>query len=111
MDSFEKVIPVRNCEHEINNELVTVLYRKKKLTFIEKIFFKKWSTKPYKIDLDKIGSYIWNLCDGKRNVSEITEISREQFSEKIEPANERVELFIKQMNKNKLISLFEKKEK
>ncbi len=109
MKSLEKVYPFRTCEHEVNNDLVTILYKKEKLTFIEKTFFKKDSRKPHKIDLDEIGSYIWHLCDGEKNVGEITDLTREYFGNKIEPAKERVELFINQMNKNKLIRLFEKK--
>ena len=109
MKNLEKVYPFRICEHEINDELVTVLYKKEKLTFIEKTFFKKDSLKPYKIDLDEIGSFIWHQCDGTKSVGEITEIANNHFNEKIEPAKERVELFINQMNKNKLIRLYEKK--
>ena len=109
MTDFNDIYPKRNCEHEINDDLVTVLYVKKKLNFIDRTFFKKISAKPYKIDLDEIGSFIWKLCDGKNSVGEITEISRDRFKEKIEPAEERIEKFIKQMNQNKLVSLFEKK--
>lgn len=109
MDTFTDVYPVRDCEHETNDKLITVLYKKKKLSVIERLFFKKLNNKPYKIDLDEIGSFIWNLCDGQNNVQQIIDISREHFKDKIEPANERVELFIKQMNKNKLVKLYKKK--
>lgn len=108
MQKFTGLFPIRNCKYEINNNLVTVLFVKEKLTFIEKLFFKKQSKKPYKIDLDEIGSFVWELCDGKNNVNKITELSKAHFQDKIEPAQDRVELFIKQMNKNKLISLYEK---
>ena len=111
MSDFSAVYPVRNCKHELNENLVTVLYKKEKLTFIEKTFFKKQSAKPHKIDLDEIGSFIWLTIDGKKNVGEIAKIANEHFGEKIEPANERTELFINQMHKNKFVSLFEKKEK
>ncbi len=109
MNDFKQVIPVRNCEYEINDNLVTVLYVNRKPSFIERIFFKKLSKKPYKIDLDEVGSFIWQELDGKKNIDEIIKIAEENFLEKIEPADERVELFIKQMHKNKLISLYEKK--
>jgi len=108
MNNFEDIYPIRNCEHEINNGLVTVLYQKEKLTFIEKTFFKKDALKPYKIDLDEIGSFIWHICDGSKNVGQITKIAQEHFKGKIEPAKERVELFIEQMNKNKLVKLYKK---
>lgn len=111
MSEFREVYPVRNCKYEKNDNIVTVLYKKEKLTFIEKTFFKKQSAKPHKIDLDEIGSFIWLAIDGKKNVGEITKIASKHFGDKIEPANERTELFINQMHKNKLVSLFKKKEK
>ncbi|MCB9209605.1 MAG: PqqD family protein [Ignavibacteriales bacterium] len=110
MNDFENVYPFKKCEFEVNNSLVTVLYKKEKLTFIEKTFFKKQSSKPYKIDLDEIGSFIWKLCDGKKNINEITKISSDHFQHKIEPAKERVEMFFKQMHKNKLLDLYIKKD-
>lgn len=111
MENFENIYPFRNCEFELNNDIITVFYKKEKLTFIERTFFKKQSSKPHKIDLDEIGSFIWLLSDGKKNIGEITEIAKGHFLEKIEPAKERVELFFKQMHKNKLISLYEKNKK
>jgi hypothetical protein len=110
MGKLSNIYPVRNCEHELNKDLVTVLYKKKKLGLIERTFFKKQSEKPYKIDLDEIGSYIWLQIDGKKSVGKLTELAKNHFLNKIDPAEERVELFINQMHKNKLISLFEKKE-
>lgn len=111
MGELSEIYPVRNCKHEENENIITVLYKKEKLTFIEKTFFKKQSAKPHKIDLDEIGSFIWLTIDGKKNVGEIAEIAKIHFGEKIEQAKERTELFINQMHKNKLVSLFEKKEK
>ena len=58
MGKLGNIYPVKNCEHELNNDLVTVLYKKEKVGFIERTFFKKQSIKPYKIDLDEIGSFI-----------------------------------------------------
>jgi len=109
MVEFKELFPIRICDFEINNNLVTILFKKQKPTFIEKIFFKKQIEQPYKIDLDEIGSFIWHLCDGKKNITEITNSASEKFIEKIEPAEERVKLFINQMNKNHLIKLYEKK--
>ena len=106
-----ELYPIRNCEHEINDGLMTVLFVKKKLNIIERTFFKKISSKPYKIDLDEIGSFIWQLCDGKNSVDDIIKISKDKFEDKIEPAEERTVKFIKQMNKNKLVTLYQKQNK
>ncbi|PID62121.1 MAG: PqqD family protein [Ignavibacteriae bacterium] len=109
MDNFQNYLPVRNCEYEINNELVTVLFQKEQKGFIEKKLFPKLKPKTNKIDLDEIGSFIWLRIDGENNISEITKIAEEHFQDKISPAKERVELFFQQMFRNKLISLYEKK--
>ncbi len=108
-NKFLELYPFRAADYEINNSVVTVLFKKEKSTFIEKVFLKKLINKPYKIDLDEIGSFIWTLCDGKNDVKKIMCLTKEKFSNKVEPVEERVNLFINQLNKTKLINLFEKK--
>ncbi|MCF8298252.1 MAG: PqqD family protein [Melioribacteraceae bacterium] len=111
MENIDNIYPVRRCEYEVNAEIVTVLFVKEKLNFIEKTFFKKISLKPQKVDLDEIGSFIWLNCDGNNSVADILSKSRNKFGEKIEPAESRVDIFINQLNKNRLINMFEKRTK
>jgi len=108
-DEYIKLVPKRICEDEINDGVTTVLFFKKP-TFIEKIFFRKLINKPYKIDLDEIGSFIWRKINASNNIEEITKLANEHFGEKIEPTEDRVIQFMKQMHSNKLIMLFEKQE-
>jgi len=108
-DEYIKLVPKRICEDEINDGVTTVLFFKKP-TFIEKIFFRKLINKPYKIDLDEIGSFIWGKINASNNIEEITKLANEHFGEKIEPTEDRVIQFMKQMHSNKLIMLFEKQE-
>lgn len=113
MSEIRELYPVRSCEHEPNEEngeLITVLYKNTNPSFIEKLFFKKQLEKPVKIDLDEIGSYIWLMCDGSKKISEMIDVAKEHFGEKIEPAEQRTELFINQLVKNKLAVLYKKKE-
>jgi len=106
-EEYSKLIPKRICEDETNDGIVTVLYIKKP-TFIEKIFFRSLINKPHKIDLDEIGSYIWGKINASNNIEKIISLAKEHFGEKIEPAENRVVQFIKQMHSTKLIMLFEK---
>ena len=106
-ENYLDLIPVRQCEYEENNDIVTVLFFKKP-TIVEKIFFKKMTNKPYKIDLDEIGSFIWGQINAVLNVSQIIDITEEHFGEKVEPAEDRVIQFLKQMHSTKLIMLYEK---
>ena len=107
-EKLKGLYPVKACEFEVNDGLVVVSYKNTKPSFIEKIFFKKIIAKPYKIDFDEIGSFIWLNCDGKINVNQLTNISKNHFGDKIEPAEERVEKFVEMLYKNKLITLYEK---
>lgn len=103
-------IPVHKCESEQNGDIITILYYKEP-NFLERTIFKKLAEKPLKADLDEIGSFIWPLIDGKTSVAEIVEKSKEKFGEKINPASERVCLFIRQLNQNKFIQLYKKIDK
>ena len=106
-EQYRELVPKRICEYEKNNEIVTVLYFKKP-TFIEKIFFRTLVNKPYKIDLDEIGSFIWEQINALNSIYEITKLAKDRFGDKIEPAENRVIQFIRQMHSTKLIMLFEK---
>ena len=109
MKRFLEIYPIRTCDYETQNGLVTVFYKDRKPSFVEKIFFKKNLAKPYKIDLDNIGSFVWGLCDGNNNVQTIINKTEAEFGSQVAPADNRVKLFIEQLSKNKLLSLFEKR--
>lgn len=111
MDNYLNLYPMRLCEFEEDKGLIVVNYYEQNPSFIEKIFFKKYLKIPFKIDLDEIGSFIYPLCDGKRTIAEIIEESKLKFGEKIEPAEDRVIKFMKQLHSKKLIQLFKKIEK
>ena len=59
--------------------------------------------RPVRIHLDDIGTSVWHLCDGHRNVHEIGQSLQAKFGERIEPVYDRLETFLKQMNKADLI--------
>ena len=105
-EEYLKLIPKRICEDETNDGMVTVSFIKKP-SFIEKIFFRSLINKPHKIDLDEIGSFIWREINASKNIDEIIFFAKEHFGEKIEPAENRVVQFIKQMHSSKLIMLYQ----
>jgi len=103
------VYPVRAMEYEEKDGIITVLFiNPKPPNFFEKLLFKKQINKPKKIDLDNIGSFIWNNCTGSKQVKEIIELTKEHFGESLENVEDRVIVFIKQLNKTRLINLFKK---
>ena len=58
----------------------------------------------YKIRLDDIGSFIWDLCDGRKTVQEIGEQLKDKFGDKVEPLYERLGAFFQNLEKNKFIT-------
>ncbi len=107
-EDIGEVIPKQSCNFEEKEGLITVLYVEENPSFIDRTFFKKFVKKPHRVDLDEIGSFIWKNIDGHLTVDEITALAEEHFGEKIAPAKERVQLFINQMFRTKLIKLFRK---
>ncbi len=88
--------------------MVTVLFEREKKGFLDRTIFKKYADRLIKIDLDEIGSFVWQLCDGKNTVQDIIDKTKVEFGDKVDPAEERVNLFINQLRKNKLITLYQK---
>lgn len=56
------------------------------------------------IKLDKIGSFIYERCDGSKTVGTIISEARHKFGEDIEPAIPRVREFFRALERNKLIA-------
>ncbi len=57
------------------------------------------------LDLDSLGSRVWLLCDGEKNIAEIGEIIKGEFGEQAEPLYERLVQFMQLLKKNALIDL------
>jgi len=102
------VLPIRAMEYEEKNGLITVLFINPSPNYFERLLFKKRLNIPKKIDLDDVGSFVWNRCDGETEISEIIKLVQNEFGEKVEQAEERVIMFIKQLSSGRLINLFKK---
>ena len=55
--------------------------------------------------LDEIGSFVWPLIDGKRDIIAIGSLTEEHFGEKVKPTYERLAKFFKSLENCKLISM------
>ena len=64
-------------------------------------FYNKIAQKVFKkprfshIELDDLGTFIWNRMDGKKSIFEIGAYVKNQFGEKAEPLYERLSKFMK----------------
>lgn len=60
------------------------------------------------IDLDEIGYEVWELCDGKHTIFDISNRLSQKFGEKAEPLYPRLIKFLKMLKENNLIRIIEK---
>ncbi|MFA4948495.1 MAG: PqqD family protein [Candidatus Krumholzibacteriia bacterium] len=99
------LVPRRIAEHEIDEaRIVTVLMPRFRNRLMKHLFEPRHRNPYINIKLDDIGSEIWLLCDGTRNVGEIAVLMKEKFNERIEPCNDRLALFFRQLEQAQFIS-------
>lgn len=95
-----ELIPERCIRYELReSNLVTLLAPRFRRGLMKKLLQPRLKNPFLKVDLDEIGSEVWLLCDGKRNVKEIADRLKEKFQEKVEPCHERLGLFFKQLER------------
>ena len=103
------LIPVRKIEWEKREEgLVELLKPKFKHPFLKKHLLPHIKRPHYRIKLDSVGSFIWDLCDGNRSVKEIAKSLKAEFGDKVEPLYDRLALFLHSLEKNRFIEYKEK---
>lgn len=100
--------PFRNYEYEFREkELVDVLVPRFTNKFARKYILPKMKNPFIRANLDELGSFLWLNIDGKTNVAKLIEIMMERFGDRVEPASERVLLFLTQLYKAGFINFFE----
>lgn len=111
MENHSLIYPGQNCGFEFKNGLVIVVKEEeRKLNKLEKKIFKNLKNRKHKLELDEIGSFVWQKCDGTLSIQEIVESVREEFGESAAPAEKRVDLFLTKLAQNDMIKLFQKQE-
>lgn len=99
------LIPVQNIQSVQNEKGHFVLLKPKySHPLLVKHLLPRLKKPHYKINLDEVGSFIWNLCNGKNTVKEIGEKLKENFGSRIDPLYERLSLFLQNLEKNRFIT-------
>ena len=97
------LIPVRSYEWEEKGKVIVKVPRfRSRLGRRFCRLIKKKQT--YDVNLDKLGSEAWKMCDGKRTVREIARALKEKFGDEIHPVHERLGEFLNIMESNRLIT-------
>jgi hypothetical protein len=92
------LVPRRTADHEIDDaHLVTVLMPRFRNRIMKRLFEPRHKSPFIRIKLDEIGSEVWLLCDGTRDVRKIAAMMREKFNERVEPCNDRLAVFFRQL--------------
>lgn len=100
-----ELVPRRTAEHETDETgIVTVLMPRFRNRIMKRLFEPRHKSPFIKIKLDDIGSEVWLLCDGARNVGEIAESLRGKFGERIEPCYDRLGKFFRQLEQARFIA-------
>jgi hypothetical protein len=64
-----------------------------------------------RIDLDKIGTTVWEMCDGENAVEDIAQTLHKEYNMIMSKAEESLRIYIEQLAKKGLIVLLTPKEK
>jgi len=97
------LIPVRNIKWEKKEGLIILLKPKFKHPFLKKHVLPRLKNPCYKIRLDPVGTFIWELCDGSLSVKILAKSLKDEFGDKVEPLYDRLALFLQSLEKNHFI--------
>jgi hypothetical protein len=106
-----KALPVRTRHKDLKwwhgkKDGLIVIRMRKNFSRVERALRKVAGGPEFlKIPLDRPGSRIWELCDGKHTVLDIARIMNKEFQEDMEPVLPRVIKFMELLLKRNLISL------
>lgn len=110
---FLSIKPIRNPslkwekgEDEKITILITLNGKPVKKSLSHKVLSKIFpppQTREKKIELDKIGSMIWELCDGETTVKEIVEALHEKYKMLTHEAEISLNAYFRQLNKRGLL--------
>jgi hypothetical protein len=89
---------------DLDEERLAILQPRFSNRLIKKMFLPLLRNPDIRIKLDSFGSYVWKQCNGENTVGEIAGKLRERFGSAVEPALERLELFLRYLERYEFIS-------
>jgi len=90
---------------EENEGQITLLVPSYGRNSFSRWFERRMRTKPFKVHLDDVGTFVWQRCDGETQVAEIANGLREEFGERIEPAEDRLVEFLTHLVRGQFVSV------
>ncbi len=87
-----------------NIDLIIPKFRHK---WIKNFFMKKMKHPTWRVELDDVGSFVWECVDGRNNVETIAVKLEKKFGEKVDPVYERLNQFLYMLRNNEFIRFVE----
>jgi hypothetical protein len=104
-DNFLTYVPeIKHKTYELKNGHIFLLFYHNKP--VEK--FLRWLVKKPNvsdIELDDVGSKVWELIDGKRNVYEIGQQLESELGEKCQPTYDRLVMYLRYLIRRGWVSI------
>ncbi len=102
---MSRIIPEQKANYELDESNNVVLLKPKFTSrFSQKFIIPKMKDPYYHIHLDKKGTAVWELIDGKRTAIEIGEELKEILGQEIEPIYDRLGMFLAQLKNEEFIT-------
>ncbi|TZE81707.1 PqqD family protein [Calorimonas adulescens] len=105
--NFLEFIPKRrnnvNWRNREDGNVTLIIERNKLAERVLAFMFN--APKTITLDLDRLGSRVWTLCDGEKSIATIGLIIEREFGDEAKPTYERLIKFIQLLNKNGLIDI------
>lgn len=106
--NYLELTPLRLHKEEVTEDkTVAILIPKFTNKLAVKFIVPKLKSKHIKLRLDELGSAVWLLIDGKRNVASISRLLSEKFGDRIHPVQERLTKFLTGLYEQRLITFQE----
>lgn len=62
-------------------------------------------SKHFHVQLDEIGSFVWQRIDGQATVADIVEAMEDHFGDKVAPAIDRLDMFLRELRRGKMLEI------
>ncbi len=99
------LIPIRIREFEMEGEKAVILLPRFSSGWPARHIQPRLKKPNMKVQLDEIGTLVWQLIDGHRTVMDIAEEVEKQFGERVNPPHKRVGMFVTMMKNEGMITL------
>ncbi|RMG65165.1 MAG: PqqD family protein [Calditrichaeota bacterium] len=107
LEEWKGVFPRICCEYDrLADDRIVVRLPRAKNRFLRKVL-NLFSRSPWvRIKLDERGSLVWQLCDGKHTVEQISQVLENRFGAQVAPALERTALLLRSMYRYGMVELY-----